>query len=334
MEIITFKCPNCGGGLLFDPKTQKFKCEYCLSVFSEEELGEKPKTSMAVFCCPSCGAEIVTDETTAATSCYYCHNPVVLSGRLEGRYHPDRIIPFELERKKAEELFQTWIRRKKYVPNDFYSPRQMELMEGIYYPYWLYSCVIDGQIQAEAQRRKSTVAGSIRYVETSRYAVEKKGTMPIEHVARNALKKADHQLSERVLPYDMKKMRPFEPGFLSGFQAERRDREIEEFKIEIEAEVRQFAVETLRNSVSGYDSVNVRSHEENLREPSWSYALFPVWVMTYRDKKNDKFYYFAMNGQSGKICGVLPVDYRKLAGLFAVIFFPLLALLLLGGYLL
>ena len=40
MEIQSYKCPNCGGGLVFDPKTQKFKCEYCLSAFTEEALKE------------------------------------------------------------------------------------------------------------------------------------------------------------------------------------------------------------------------------------------------------------------------------------------------------
>ena len=33
MAAITYKCPNCGGGLVFDPGTQKYKCEYCLSLF-------------------------------------------------------------------------------------------------------------------------------------------------------------------------------------------------------------------------------------------------------------------------------------------------------------
>ena len=49
-----------------------------------------------VYTCPSCGAEIVTDATTAATFCYYCHNPVILGGRLDGAYLPDKIIPFEI----------------------------------------------------------------------------------------------------------------------------------------------------------------------------------------------------------------------------------------------
>ena len=40
MEIQSYKCPNCGCLLVFDPKTQKFKCEYCLSAFTEETLKE------------------------------------------------------------------------------------------------------------------------------------------------------------------------------------------------------------------------------------------------------------------------------------------------------
>ena len=38
MAAITWKCPNCGGELLFDPSTQKYRCPYCASVFSQEEL--------------------------------------------------------------------------------------------------------------------------------------------------------------------------------------------------------------------------------------------------------------------------------------------------------
>lgn len=358
MSTITYKCPNCDGGMVFEPKSQKFKCEYCLSEFSEEDLEEfarKAENSdsdsgrtaqqdeqlsadtvspaMVSYHCPSCGAEIVTDETTAATFCYYCHNPVVLSGKLEGRYKPDYIVPFEMDRKKAEEIFKNWIRRKRYVPGDFYSPRQMEMMEGIYYPYWLYNCTVDGRIDAEGIKRRTTRTGSMEYLENSRYQVERKGTMEVRNVSRNALKKADRRLSENVLPFDMDSLQPFNSGYLSGFKAERRDREKEEFRQEVEDEIRDFAVNSLKNSISAYDSVNVKGHEERIMSTEWRYTLLPVWVLTYKDKKNDKMYYFAMNGQNGKICGVLPVDYGKLAGLFAAVFFPVLILLLTGGYL-
>lgn len=369
MDSITYKCPNCDGGLEFDPKSQKFKCGYCLSEFTQEELlaltpehsqaeqrAEEPaaeaealageaapehgaqaeqdpgEAQMLIYSCPSCGAELVTDETTAATFCYYCHNPVVLSGKLEGRYRPDCVLPFEMDRKKAEEIFKTWIGRKKYVPKDFYSPRQMELLEGIYYPYWLYNCELDGRIRADATKLKVWNTGAVEYTETSRFQVERQGTMKVENVIRNALKKADHRLSEGVMPFDFAKAKEFQTGYLSGFKAERRDLEKEEYEQEVQQEISEFAVNELRNSLTGYHTVNVADHEEKLLSSKWQYALMPVWVLTYKDKKDGKLYYFAMNGQSGKVCGVLPVDYKRLAVLFATVFFPILLLLLIGGY--
>lgn len=388
MDSITYKCPNCDGGLVFEPESQKFKCGYCLSEFTEAELkaltpasGEaqaavpdvnaetakpdgntgtpemaetaemagtaaetaKPDQARSAskeaepvimeYHCPSCGAQLAADETTAATFCYYCHNPVVLAGKLAGNYRPDYVIPFEMDRKKAEEIFKGWIRRKKYVPRDFYSPKQMELMEGVYYPYWLYDCQIDGRITAEASKANVSRLGAVEYTETSRFQVERQGTMEVKNVTRNALKKADHRLAEGVLPFDMEKLHPFEAGYLSGFKAERRDLEKDAYEQEVDEEIQNFAVNQLRGSITGYDSVAVRDHQEKVLSSEWKYALMPVWVLTYKDKKDDKLYYFAMNGQSGKICGVLPVDYKRLAGLFAAIFFPLFLLFLIGGYL-
>ena len=105
MALVSYKCPNCGGSVVFDPKKQKFCCEFCMSEFTKEEMeaaalkstetsGTQEESSAAdtaqnnnagstkqnedalVYICPSCGAEVVTDATTAATFCYYCHNPV------------------------------------------------------------------------------------------------------------------------------------------------------------------------------------------------------------------------------------------------------------------
>ena len=104
MALVSYKCPNCGGSVVFDPKKQKFCCEFCMSEFTKEEMeaaalkstetsGTQEESSAAdtaqnnnagstkqnedalVYICPSCGAEVVTDATTAATFCYYCHNP-------------------------------------------------------------------------------------------------------------------------------------------------------------------------------------------------------------------------------------------------------------------
>ena len=153
MATVSMKCPNCGGELIFDPKSQKYKCEYCGSDFALDEISTEEAATQAVsdvvqeredtadnhtqqrtagaedaavlYTCPSCGAQIVTDQTTAATFCYYCHNPVLLSEQLSGAFHPDQIIPFEIDRKQAEEHFLDFVQKKKFVPNAFFQKNQI-----------------------------------------------------------------------------------------------------------------------------------------------------------------------------------------------------------------
>ena len=343
-EIISYKCPNCGGPLKFNPQKQKYACEYCLSEFAQEALmDEKEKTQeekkessgkaeTLLYTCPSCGAEIVTDDTTAASFCYYCHNPVILSGRLSGEFHPDYVIPFTYGKKEAVEIFRDWMKKKRYVPKAFYSEDQIEKITGVYFPYLLYSCTTQGSVEASAQRIRVWESGDRRYTETQTYEVHRSGSMPVKHVPRNALKKANRKLIEGVLPFETDKLKPFHMGYLSGFVAERRDMENQEFTQEVKTEIRNFAEDTLRNSISSYDHVRVQNQDIRLEDETWEYALLPVWTLTYNDESRNRIYYFTINGQTGKVCGELPVDKGKLMLLFARIFVPVCLLMLLVGY--
>ena len=60
------------------------------------------------------------------------------------------------------------------------------------------------------------------------------------------------------------------------------------------------------------------------------YALLPVWMLHTR--WNDKDFLFAMNGQTGKLIGDLPVDPKRVAAWFAGISLPLMVILALFLY--
>ena len=130
----------------------------------------------------------------------------------------------------------------------------------------------------------------------------------------------------------MEEKKPFSMGYLSGFVAENRDMERESFVSEVQSEVRQFALENLKASAGDFSSLEVKNSDVDVTEEGWNYALLPVWTLTYNDKARGKIYYFALNGQTGKVWGELPVDNKKLAVLFLGVVLPLLILLLTGGY--
>ena len=340
MDITQFKCPNCGGPLTYDPKTGKIICDYCRSKFFSEELEGKANASAdnsnakseedgaVIYNCPSCGAQIVTDSTTAATFCYYCHNPVVMSGRMSGAYKPDYVIPFEIDKEKATKIFEDWIGKKKYVPDSFYSKEQVETMTGVYFPYLMYTCNIAGDIDAIGTKVTVSVRGGYQYTDTGKYEVRREGNMEIKRVFRNALKKANKVLADGVLPFDIEKMKPFSMSYLSGFFAENRDINQEDIEGEVRQEVRDYAVDRLKDSVLEYQDVQITADNTKLVNEKWEYALMPVWTLTYNDKEKGKIYYFSVNGQSGKTIGELPIDNKKLVKTFLLIAIPILLICL------
>ncbi len=351
MAVISYKCPNCDGELVFNPKTQEYKCEYCTSAFSQEELNQmQPEMEKEVsdkdgnstlqsketeegnsYYCPSCGAEIVTDNTTAATFCYYCHNPVVLSGRVSGEFMPHKIIPFAIDKKQATDKFLEYVHHKKFVPKAFFDKRQIDKISGVYFPYWMVDMDLTGNLQAEGRKVRVWRRGDTEYTETQIYQVEREGNIHLEDITKHALNKANYKLSQGVLPYDISKVQNFHMGYLSGFLAEKRDIERTELEAAIQAEAKQYGEQLLKETVKGYTSLSIKDCYLNFQKENWDYILLPIWTVTYKGK-NGKIYYYSMNGQSGTVYGELPIDYKKVWFLSAMISAIVFILGLIGGF--
>ena len=69
--------------------------------------------------------------------------------------------------------------------------------------------------------------------------------------------------------------------------------------------------------VRGYGTCECVEKHVELKRGKVEYALLPVWTLL--TKWNGKDYLFAMNGQTGKMAGDLPVSMAKYWGLFAAI---------------
>ncbi len=386
-DTFTHKCPNCGGPLLFDPKDQKFHCEYCLSVYTEDEVtayetaqrdahleadtaqvpepeltfsaesqaeGMTPEEkaafkeatgtqdmnedtlegAMELFDCPSCGAQIVTEATTAATYCYYCHNPVVLSGRLSGKFLPEKVLPFSIEKEEAVEKFLAWTKKKWFIPKDFFNKEQIDKMTGVYFPYWVVDAKVNGQLNGMGTTIRIWRVGDIEYTETQQFDVERQGKLSFKELIKNALSKnVQQKMVEAVQPFLLDKAVAFKSQYLAGFQAEKRDIEYDAIQNAIQSELKDYSESLLRDTASGYTTLTKLRTDISLENEENHYMLLPIWVVTYRsNEQSKKVYYYAMNGQTGKVSGILPVSYRRL-GLFTFgVFASILALFLIGGW--
>ncbi len=325
MATVIYKCKNCGGPVKYSATLGKFDCEYCNTVYTEDEvklldlLSERDEVvessnngEYVEYHCPSCGANIVTDETTVATTCYYCNNPIVMTGKLESSQMPTRVIPFKVDKKKALESFDNWIKKKKFVPKSFYNDKkEIEEINGVYFPYWLYNTKVLVDLDREGSRTYSRTEGDYKVTYRKDFRIIRKGDVVVKNLPKLALAKSNKVLVESVYPFDFNTSIKFDSSYLSGFVAEKKDIEKEELMSSIEDDVYKYSTRVVEKSMTG-ERVRVVNNDFRVQRGSFEYAMLPVWAISYNDKDSDKHYFFSVNGQTGKVVGKLPIVMSKL----------------------
>lgn len=365
MSVMNYKCPACGAPVEFNPRLGKFKCGYCFTEHTEEELTAyleklQAKTGTAddsaadasagnnaaaesgtensssgkggqtvkAYQCANCGAEVVAGDTSTAAFCYYCHSPVVITDRLKGDFKPDRIIPFKVDKKVAVQKFLQWAGKKKFTPKGFTSEMQQEKITGVYLPYW--QADIDAKVDYHAVGVTVTrwSSGDRDFVKTDKYKIDRTGDISVNNLQKLAFSKIDESLLNSITPYDEAEMKNFSAGYLAGFFAEQYTEDKEAIKPALMTQAKQTTAALIKESTSCTHFESEKdSTAYSVREQR--YVLLPSWILTYI--YHGKPYVFAVNGQTGTTCGELPLDKAKVAltsGLLGIVFG---ALMFLGG---
>lgn len=332
-----FKCPCCDGAIEFDSSSQKMKCPYCSSEFEVSDLqaysnalhdqiedkmqwdttagtqwqpGETE--GMRIYTCNTCGGEVVSDETTGATECPFCGNPVVMTGQFAGDLKPNLVIPFKLDKKAAIEALQKHYGGKKLLPKVFKDQNRVKEVKGLYVPVWLFDADAEGFVQYKASRVRTWSDSNYNYTETSFYNVIRGGNLAFTNVPVDGSTKMDDALMESIEPYNITEAVDFQTAYLSGYLADKYDVNSEDSIQRANERIKKSTEEAFESTVNGYTTVTPTNTNISLENGTAKYALFPVWILT--TQWNKKKYTFAMNGQTGRLVGDLPLDssaYRK-----------------------
>lgn len=347
-DINEYKCPSCGGAVEFDSHSQKMKCPYCDTEFDletlkkyDEQLSKEAEQKddisdwqtdpgkqwqegetdgMNVYTCKSCGGEIVSDENTGATSCPYCGNPVILTERFRGALRPDIVIPFKLDKKAAKEAYYKHIKGRPLLPKVFRRENHIDEIKGIYVPFWLFDADVAADARYKATKVRTWSDSDYDYTETSYYSVDRSGNMSFVSVPVDGSSRMPDDLMESIEPYKVADAVEFQTAYLSGYLADKYDVDAQQSTDRARERMKESAQDVLRDTVKGYASVIPENTNVRISGGDAKYALYPVWILntTWRGKK----YIFAMNGQTGRMTGDLPVDNgaytRWLLGLTAV----------------
>lgn len=337
--VRTYFCPSCGAAMTFDPTSQKLVCSHCGGSMTNEEAermtlekeavenasgtefsdGTDESSSEAedseerldfkVYNCTTCGAEILTDKYTTATMCSYCGNPALMEDRIEGILRPSYVIPFSIDKDKAVDIFKKWTGKGLLTPSGFKSRNTLEKMTGMYVPYWMYDVSVHVDMNARCTRTSRSVRGNYEYIQTHNYSVMRGADGQYEKVPADASEKLDDDMMDLLEPFNYGDMIEFQEHYMQGYQAERYNFKAEGIVDRAIRRVSGYAESDVRQSITGYGTVNVLSKNVNARMTDAKYAMLPIWMLNYRYQGKD--YMTVINGQTGKLVGKLPISKGK-----------------------
>ncbi|HQH19498.1 MAG TPA: hypothetical protein PKZ43_08070 [Bacteroidales bacterium] len=349
------KCKDCGAFLKFAPGTNAITCDYCgafneieksteiveeidYEKFITEKLSLEKQQTIVTVKCAECGAATTLKSNITSDLCPFCGTSlVVANGSASTILKPKSLLPFGITQKQAFELFRLWIKKLWFAPNSLRKyVNNTDKFNGMYIPYWTYDSDTDssytgsrGAYYYVTESYTSTENG--RTVTKTRQ-VRKVRWTPVSGYVNNAfddvLITASQSLPlkyiDKLEPWDLKNLIPYDDKFLSGFRTECYQVDVkkgfENAKIKMDPVIR-FAVKT---DIGG-DEQQIYTLNTTYRNITFKHILLPLWISSYRYQ--NKVYRFMVNARTGEIHGERPWSVWK------IILFSLACILVITGIL-
>ncbi|MGE0870725.1 MAG: hypothetical protein AB7P03_19320 [Kofleriaceae bacterium] len=274
--------------------------------------------------CKTCGARAVV--TGQATRCVFCDAPMVVElPAAPDQIIPETILPFVIDQEDAGAAFSSWMSSRWFAPGDLVKRAQKQALDGVYLPYWTYdsSTTTDysGQrgddytetehyTDASGKRQTRTVTRT-RWRHAS-------GTVevPFDDVLVCASQSVPEKLVDKLEPWNLAVLRPFDDRYLAGFAAER-------YAVDLEAgfeRAKQKMEPSIRRAIErdiGGDHQRISSMNVAYANNRWRHTLLPLWISAFR--YHDKVYRVTVNAQTGEVSGERPWSVFKITLLVLVI---------------
>ncbi len=322
-------CKNCGGTLVFNPEKNRMFCKMCGAFFNvsdidikDREILEKQKAVSAqkiygsndsdlmdcnIYTCNHCGGEIVVNDTEVSTYCIYCGNPAVVFSRVAKHRRPEFILPFSVSKQNAIDIMRARLSDAFFVPKEI-KEFKPDAVRGIYIPYWIVNA---------SHHNAAFLVGEVqegKYSHTRYF--ERAGECDFKNLTVDASKTLSDFITEKLEPFDLTALKPFDENYLAGFYSDMND--LSEQEIVNSANRRcddMFRSEVIRDVPASSVRVIDSAPYTQLNEDK-VYVMLPAWFITI--EYNGSPLTILINGDNGKLVGTFPFDKKKFITLTAV----------------
>jgi len=347
-----FPCAQCGASLEYAPGVEVLRCGHCShenpiaaagAPIVEQDFRQtlrELKNSVAAhesiaIRCDSCGASYSFAAATHAGECPFCGSPVVAKTEQHRELPPQALLPFKINRDQARSTFRQWLGSLWFAPGKLKDyARNDARLAGLYVPYWTYDAATGTNYQGErgdnyqVQETYQAMENGQAVMRTR--IVTKIRWRPVsgqvsrffDDVLVLASRSLPREITERLEPWDLASLTPYQEAYLSGFRSEM-------YQVELEQgfeRAQEIMAVTIRRDIArdiGGDHQRIHAMDTRYGEISFKHILLPVWMSVFRFR--DKIYRFVVNGRTGEVQGERPYSPWKIA--FAI----LLAALVIGG---
>ena len=339
--------------MAFDAKTGGMKCPYCgheeavptsvqggLAQIEErpleaylqiapERLAKLSANALQVTC-SGCGSTIEFEPPKVAGDCPFCGAKIVAQPReADPLLAPEGVLPFSITQKTASESIKKWISTRWFAPNALKRQAEQDKSQGVYLPFWTYDAQTDSAYRGERGEH---------YYETEHYT-DSDGKRQSRQVQRTRWYSASGHVShffddvliaatssvprkrlDDLEPWGLADMKPYEPAYLSGFQAQR-------YQIALTAGfetakiVMADTIDSLVRRDIGGDEQRVHHVDTRYSELTFKHLLLPVYISAYRYQ--GKVFQVVVNARTGEVQGERPysvwkITFAVLAGLLLI----------------
>lgn len=352
-------CSNCGAILKFAPGTHAIACPYCntqneIEQKSEEIVSEAvqemdyhsflkhnkdkgSKIEVATVKCPGCGAVSSLKPNVTSDECGFCGTSLVLdSASITTLIKPKALLPFGIDHKKAITLFNSWMSSLWFAPNNLTRiARQNEALKGMYIPYWTYDANTystytgergDNYTETENYTDSNGERQTRTVIKTRWFYVSGNVSNDFDDVLVVASNSLPREYAQALEPWDLEKLVPYDEKFLSGFQTEAYQVELEKGFDYAKGVMDDHIRESIQHDIGG-DQQRIHSVNTDYDNITFKHVLLPIWISSY--KYSDKVYRFLVNARTGEIQGERPYSWIKItmavlaaiAAIFAFLYF-------------
>jgi hypothetical protein len=279
----------------------------------------------ATLVCEQCGAALVVDGMRT-TTCPYCASPqVVERPATADRPAPAFVLTFAGGDDLARTALRTWIAQQSVFADSRLRRARVEDLRGVYVPAGLYSAIARSSFTADigenytttetttvtdAQGNTHTETRTVTHTEWC--ALAGTHTAYVTDVVVSASKGLPNDELERVEPFDMLKLRRYDPALISGWITEEPSRTVGECTQLAREEAA--AVEARRvDAFMPGDSHRRVAVQTTVEWETLDAILVPIWVLALRYRDDRPALRVVVNGQTGKTTGRAPLSPWKIA---------------------